>query len=72
MEDHLAGLGISGTAAGRGTVIRPESRWYQPLATTPRHLFVPRWWTKARESDSEEVWKLRDGASDTEAWLRDV
>lgn len=24
------------------TVIRPESRWYQALATTPRHLFVPR------------------------------
>lgn len=54
------------------TVIRPESRWYQPLATTPRHLFVPRWWTKATSSDGEEVWKLRDGASDTEAWLRDV
>lgn len=55
-----------------GTVIRPESRWYQPLATTPRHLFVPRWWTKATSSDGEAVWKLRDGASDPEAWLRDT
>lgn len=53
------------------TVIRPESRWYRPLATTPRHLFVPRWWTKA-SSDGEEVWTLRDGSSDTEAWLRDA
>ncbi|MET9103716.1 methyltransferase domain-containing protein [Streptomyces antibioticus] len=53
------------------TVIRPESRWYQPLATTPRHLFVPRWWTRA-SSDGEEVWTLRDGSSDTEAWLRDA
>lgn len=55
-----------------GTAIRPESRWYQPLATTPRHLFVPRWWTKATSSDGEAVWKLRDGASDPEAWLRDA
>lgn len=54
------------------TVIRPESRWYQPLATTPRHLFVPRWWTRATNSDGEAVWKLRDGASDPEAWLRDT
>ncbi|MFF7098272.1 methyltransferase domain-containing protein [Streptomyces rubradiris] len=55
-----------------GTVIRPESRWYQPLATTPRHLFVPRWWTNATGSDGQAMWKLRDGASDPEAWLRDA
>jgi protein-L-isoaspartate O-methyltransferase len=55
-----------------GTVIRPESRWYLPLATTPRHLFVPRWWTRTTSSDGEDVWELRVGASDTEAWLRDV
>ncbi|MFD3563457.1 methyltransferase domain-containing protein [Streptomyces sp. NPDC058686] len=54
------------------TVIRPESRWCQPLATTPRHLFVPRWWTKTTSSGGEELWELRDGASDNEAWLRDV
>ncbi|MFI6688012.1 protein-L-isoaspartate O-methyltransferase [Streptomyces sp. NPDC050485] len=54
------------------SMIRPESRWYEPLATTPRHLFVPRWWTRTTTSDSKEVWELRDGASDTDAWLRDV
>ncbi|MFF4205621.1 methyltransferase domain-containing protein [Streptomyces sp. NPDC001668] len=53
------------------TVNRPESRWYQPLATTPRHVFVPRWWARATSSEGE-VWKLRDGPGDSEAWLRDV
>ncbi|MEU5438219.1 methyltransferase domain-containing protein [Streptomyces sp. NPDC020719] len=53
------------------TVIRTESRWYQPLATTPRHLFVPRWWDKTT-SGGGPVWELRDGASDPAAWLRDV
>ncbi|MFD7013989.1 methyltransferase domain-containing protein [Streptomyces sp. NPDC059928] len=53
------------------TVIRPESRWFQPVATTPRHSFVPRWWTTA-SGDGEGVWQLRDGASDTETWLRDA
>ncbi|WDO11349.1 methyltransferase domain-containing protein (plasmid) [Streptomyces murinus] len=51
------------------TVVRPESRWYEPLATTPRHLFVPRWWTRTTTGD-EDVWELRDGASDPAAWLR--
>ncbi|MGW4490861.1 methyltransferase domain-containing protein [Streptomyces sp. NPDC004376] len=51
--------------------VRPESRWHQPLATTPRHLFVPRWWATTR-SAGQDLWELRDGASDPEAWLRDV
>ncbi|MDH6222741.1 protein-L-isoaspartate O-methyltransferase family protein [Streptomyces pseudovenezuelae] len=54
------------------TVIRPESRWYQPLATTPRHLFVPRWWTRTTSNDAMQAWELRDGAGDTDAWLREV
>ncbi|WP_326734870.1 protein-L-isoaspartate(D-aspartate) O-methyltransferase [Streptomyces sp. NBC_01022] len=45
-------------------VVRPESRWYGPLATTPRHVFVPRWWRSG-----EQGWELRDGAADTEAWM---
>ncbi|MGA4846557.1 protein-L-isoaspartate O-methyltransferase family protein [Streptomyces sp. G5(2025)] len=53
------------------TVVRAESRWYQPLATTPRHVFVPRWWTRAT-TGGEAVWELRDGASDPDAWQRDV
>lgn len=46
-------------------VVRPESHWYEPLATTPRHVFVPRWW-----SNSEGSWELRDGAADPGAWMR--
>ncbi|MBZ9642328.1 protein-L-isoaspartate(D-aspartate) O-methyltransferase [Streptomyces sp. PSKA30] len=46
-------------------VTRPESRWHQPLATTPRHLFVPRWW-----ESTDTGWTLRAGSADREAWLR--
>ncbi|MFJ3921634.1 methyltransferase domain-containing protein [Streptomyces sp. NPDC090022] len=52
------------------TAIRPESRWYAPLATTPRHRFVPRWWARDTEDDGKRVWVLRDGAADPEQWLR--
>ncbi|MFF4317078.1 methyltransferase domain-containing protein [Streptomyces sp. NPDC001507] len=45
-------------------VVRPESRWYRALATTPRHLFVPRWW-----ENSDGLWRLRDGVSDPDAWM---
>ncbi|MFF1640644.1 protein-L-isoaspartate(D-aspartate) O-methyltransferase [Streptomyces sp. NPDC058246] len=46
-------------------VVRPESRWYEPLATTPRHTFVPRWWTHG-----SQAWELHDGAADPEAWMQ--
>jgi protein-L-isoaspartate O-methyltransferase len=39
------------------------SRWRNPLARTPRHLFVPKWW----EIDDGQ-WTLREPASDEE-WL---
>ncbi|MFD0033818.1 methyltransferase domain-containing protein [Streptomyces sp. NPDC127172] len=45
-------------------VTRPESRWYAPLATTPRHAFVPRWW-----DNTDGAWQLREGAADPETWL---
>ncbi|MFD9562511.1 protein-L-isoaspartate(D-aspartate) O-methyltransferase [Streptomyces sp. NPDC059994] len=45
--------------------VRPESRWYGPLATVPRHLFVPRWW-----ANDGGRWVLRDGPSDPEAWVQ--
>ncbi|MER6312249.1 methyltransferase domain-containing protein [Streptomyces sp. NPDC001581] len=48
--------------------VRPESRWYGPLAATPRHLFVPRWWSPG-ERDGTWVYELRDGASDPDAWM---
>lgn len=44
--------------------VRPESRWYTPIATTPRHTFVPRWW-----ANDGGAWVLRDGAADPEAWM---
>lgn len=44
--------------------VHPVSRWRQPLATTPRHLFTPRWW---RRLDGE--WTLRDGAADPARWM---
>ncbi|WP_406346861.1 methyltransferase domain-containing protein [Streptomyces sp. NBC_00648] len=45
--------------------VHPSSRWYQPIATTPRHLFVPCWWERVKEGRI-----VRDGIADTEAWLR--
>ncbi|MFF5538501.1 protein-L-isoaspartate(D-aspartate) O-methyltransferase [Streptomyces cinerochromogenes] len=50
-----------------GTVVRLESRWYEPLATVPRHLFVPRWWVRG-----EGGRVVRDGPSDPDAWMRAV
>ncbi|MFE7114556.1 protein-L-isoaspartate(D-aspartate) O-methyltransferase [Streptomyces sp. NPDC057654] len=45
-------------------VVRPESRWWKPIAATQRHLFVPHWWER-RESGRA----ARDGAADVETWL---
>ncbi|MET3986294.1 protein-L-isoaspartate(D-aspartate) O-methyltransferase [Streptomyces sp. PvR034] len=45
--------------------VRTDSRWYTPLAETPRHPFVPRWWENRGGG-----WDLRDGSSDVEAWMR--
>jgi protein-L-isoaspartate O-methyltransferase len=46
-------------------VVRAESRWHEPLATTPRHTLVPRWWENV-----DGQWELRDGASDPDRWMR--
>ncbi|WP_172388231.1 protein-L-isoaspartate(D-aspartate) O-methyltransferase [Streptomyces sp. MNP-20] len=46
-------------------VVRPESRWWKPIAATPRHVFVPRWWERAPGGRV-----VRDGAADVEAWLK--
>ncbi|MFF4409863.1 protein-L-isoaspartate(D-aspartate) O-methyltransferase [Streptomyces sp. NPDC001404] len=45
-------------------VLRPESRWWKPVASTARHLFVPRWWERGAGGRV-----VRDGAADAEAWL---
>jgi protein-L-isoaspartate O-methyltransferase len=46
-----------------GQVTHAVSRWHGPVAATPRHRFVPRWW------DQGTAWELRDGPSDPGAWL---
>lgn len=45
-------------------VTHTSSRWRAPVASTPRHLFVPRWW----ERDGTG-WTLHDGPSDESCWL---
>ncbi|GAA2707563.1 MULTISPECIES: methyltransferase domain-containing protein [Streptomyces] len=56
-EPHAASL------AAR--VTHPSSRWRTPLARTPRHALVPRWW----ERDRTGGWVLRDGPADEARWL---
>ncbi len=47
-----------------GQVTHAVSRWREPVAVTPRHLFAPRWWTA-----NGGGWDLRDGPADVPAWL---
>ncbi|MEE4594288.1 methyltransferase domain-containing protein [Streptomyces sp. DSM 41524] len=47
-------------------VTPPVSRWRDVVASTPRHVFVPRWWKPAGGG----AWALRDGPADESAWLR--
>ncbi|MGW5444672.1 methyltransferase domain-containing protein [Streptomyces asiaticus] len=49
-------------------VAPPVSRWREAVASTPRHVFVPRWWEPAGGG----TWALRDGPADESAWLRAV
>ncbi|WTZ41357.1 methyltransferase domain-containing protein [Streptomyces sp. NBC_01390] len=46
-------------------VTDPDSRWLTPVAATPRHELVPRWWVR----DGSGGWRLRDGATDHAAWM---
>jgi protein-L-isoaspartate O-methyltransferase len=48
------------------TVVRPSSRWNGPLASTPRHQFVPSWWRLLPDTG----WTLRDGPADLDRWTR--
>ncbi|WP_101256332.1 methyltransferase domain-containing protein [Streptomyces barkulensis] len=45
-------------------VTHPVSRWRPAVASTPRHLFVPRWWQPAGDGS----WELHDGPTDPTAW----
>ncbi|MBQ0983504.1 protein-L-isoaspartate(D-aspartate) O-methyltransferase [Streptomyces sp. F63] len=44
-------------------VTHPVSRWRPAVASTPRHLFVPRWW-----QPDGDGWELRDGPADEARW----
>ncbi|MFI7101064.1 methyltransferase domain-containing protein [Streptomyces sp. NPDC050161] len=48
------------------TILHRGSRWQQPVAATPRHLFVPRWWQRQVDGDR---WTLRVPRTDGE-WMR--
>src|SRR3954453_3665504 len=43
-------------------VTHQPSAWYEPVASTPRHLLVPAWW-----ANDGNGWNLRDGQTDA-AW----
>ncbi len=55
-----------------GEVTHAVSRWRPVIAAIPRHLFVPRWWSRsaARPGLGSDVWELRDGSADEAGWLR--
>ncbi|KOG87881.1 methyltransferase domain-containing protein [Streptomyces varsoviensis] len=46
-------------------VAHPQSRWRPAIASTPRHVFVPRWW-----GDGADGRTLGVGAGDPERWMR--
>ncbi|MFH8470208.1 protein-L-isoaspartate O-methyltransferase [Streptomyces sp. NPDC017991] len=51
-------------AALADAVVHPASRWHQPLADVPRHLFVPNWWGYRPGSG----WTLSGGAAEPGRW----
>lgn len=46
-------------------IVYPQSRWWDAVTGTPRHLLVPRWFDWDDEAGN---WELRDGPSDERAW----
>jgi protein-L-isoaspartate O-methyltransferase len=54
-------------------VTYPQSRWHGPIAATPRHLLVPRWWQSRRQQSrgtwDPGEWEVCDGPGDLERWL---
>ncbi|WP_283136162.1 methyltransferase domain-containing protein [Rhizohabitans arisaemae] len=44
------------------TVVSPESPWWAPVAETPRHAFIPRWFAR-------DTYTVVDGPSDPGLWL---
>ncbi|GIH25113.1 protein-L-isoaspartate O-methyltransferase [Acrocarpospora phusangensis] len=46
-------------------VTHPRSRWREPVASTPRHLLVPRWWAPGPGGRT-----VQDGPADPGSWVR--
>jgi protein-L-isoaspartate O-methyltransferase len=46
-------------------VTDPMSRWRPLVATTPRHVFVPRWWAWT----GPDGWTACDGEADEQRWM---
>jgi protein-L-isoaspartate O-methyltransferase len=59
-QSSAAQLAAEVTSAG--------SRWREPVMSTPRHLFVPRWWDTPTGADFGH-WEVHDGPSDTGNWF---
>ncbi|PZG36215.1 protein-L-isoaspartate(D-aspartate) O-methyltransferase [Spongiactinospora gelatinilytica] len=55
-EKHAQALAAAATP--------PGSRWRDPIASIPRHTFVPRWW------GGDDDWELRIGGDDHDRWLK--
>ncbi|MFI8346642.1 methyltransferase domain-containing protein [Streptomyces sp. NPDC085596] len=55
-KPYAAGLAAEAT--------HPGSRWWEPLHATPRHVFVPRWYTADAGG-----WTCVDGPADEKAWV---
>lgn len=45
-------------------VTHPTSRWHAPVAQTPRHALVPRWWQRTPDG-----WTVQTGVADEPRWL---
>jgi protein-L-isoaspartate O-methyltransferase len=57
-QEHAATLADAVTHRG--------SRWRDPVAGTPRHLLVPKWW----DGRDMRNWTLRDGPASQDEWMR--
>lgn len=52
------------------SITHPHSRWHTPVATLPRHEFVPAWWSiEHQDRTGAGRWSLHCGTADREAWL---
>ena len=52
-------------AALAADIAGPGSGWLDPVRRVPRHVLVPRWFTRGQDG----LWVVRDGPGDEPAWL---